>query len=116
VQYLKLKGNKNLEEIGRWEIIPGAFDKGKEIFAEEDVQEKDIVIIDETGKLETRGGGWHDEVKGLLLKRKGILILSVRKRFISEVLGSFGINDAHITDVTHERAFEKLLEEIRGLK
>ncbi|NPA36852.1 MAG: DUF2478 domain-containing protein [Chlorobi bacterium] len=109
VQYLQLKDGKVNNEIGRWKVIPGSFGVAKEIFRAELEEEKKVVIIDEAGKLEICGGGWKDEIDSRLKRRGSVLVLSVRKKYVEDVIKTFHIHNPHIIDVADEKALKKLV-------
>ena len=113
--YLKLKTGKDNAGIGRWEIIPGAIERGKELLSEDYLKNKNVVIIDEVGKLETRGEGWKEDIERLLMDRNIILVLSVRRRFVDEVTKAFNILLPEIIDVGNADAGKTFISKIMGL-
>lgn len=59
---------------------------------------KSICVIDEIGKLETSGRGWHHIFK-TLLKRNSTLIISVGNLYLNEVVSFFEIENFRIFDI-----------------
>ena len=112
VRYLELKTDNERESIGRWEIIPGAMAKGRQMLARERLKNKKVVIIDEVGKLETKGSGWKEEIENLLKRKDTAIVLSVRKRFVEDVTVAFNISGHEIFDVSQPDAGEKLFSSV----
>lgn len=59
---------------------------------------KEIIILDDIGPYELGGRGWCHLVKNLLLKDK-ILILSIKKRLLPEVVDYFKLPVAFVADL-----------------
>ncbi len=74
----------------------------------------EVVIIDEVGHLELRGGGWSRRVEELLEQSRLTLVIAVRKSLTGAVVERFGIKGAKVIDV--ERAdVVSCADEIAGL-
>lgn len=73
----------------------------------------DVVIIDEIGKLEMNGGGWHDALNLLPLEKQLYILLSVRKEFVDEVIEKWNLHPASVHNVV-DSSPETLVEEIRA--
>jgi len=114
-QYLKLRTEGGNEEIGRWEIIPGSFRKGKEMLSEQLLKDKKVIIIDETGKLETDGKGWKDKIEQLLAIQGIVLVLSVRKKHITDVIKAFDLTAPVVFDVSNPDTEEELNSRISDI-
>ena len=61
--------------------------------------ETDIVVIDEVGRLELRGQGWHDSVTDLLGKSGHNIIMTVRREFVEKVRNKWNLENVIVFDV-----------------
>ncbi len=91
LNYLKIKKNETGESIGRYDINSEVMNKGKQILSVENVKGKDVIIIDEIGKLELNNNGWKNSLEKLLVTQDLCLILSVRKEYVQQVITDFAI-------------------------
>ncbi len=103
------------EEIGRWEVIPGSFRKGKEMLSEQLLKGNNVIIIDEAGKLETEGKGWKEDIERLLALPGIVLVLSVRKKYVSDVIKAFDLTAPVILDVSNPDTEEELCSRISDI-
>lgn len=82
---------KNNNRIGRFAIYDEGLNTGKQILEETNPNSFDVVIIDEVGKLELKGGGWADQLRKLLDSTNARIILAIRKGSEYETLAHFQI-------------------------
>ena len=88
---------ENAQKIGRFYLMNNGLEFGKNIISEiNNSDSKDVVIIDEIGKLEIDGGGWSAEVKELLSDKSKTIILIVRGKYLDEFVDRFGVNSPYI--------------------
>jgi nucleoside-triphosphatase THEP1 len=57
------------------------------------------VIIDEVGLLELQGRGWHDSISELLDKSSNHILLTVRDKYVDEVINKWNLTEAIIFNV-----------------
>ena len=69
----------------------------------------DIVVIDEFGPLELKGGGWAEEIKWLAQESNAILILVVREPLLEQVRAWLKPFERPIHSFTVEEVSEKTL-------
>ncbi len=115
VQYLKLRSNAINEEIGRWEIIPGSFTKGKKMLSDRQLKGEKVIIIDEAGKLETEGKGWKEDIERLLAKPGVIIVISVRERYVKDIIRTFDLTAPAIFDASDPNAGHELSLQITDI-
>ncbi len=84
--YLRLKENKESEGIGRFDINHSAIDWGRKLLSSQDTLDKDVVIIDEVGKLELEKNGWRNNLEKLLTIPRLNIVISVRKRYVQGMI------------------------------
>ncbi len=100
--FLRKNGTPNgdmSDVIGRYKIDLAAQQRAKQILLDALVNSSPTVVIDEVGRLELNGKGWHDEIKRLAQKDDIYLLLSVRDVFVDEVIEKFGLYNAQICEV-----------------
>ncbi len=89
--YLRLKEDKGSEGIGRFDINHSAIDWGRELLSLQNTLDKDVVIIDEVGKLELEKNGWRNNLEKLLTIPRLNIVISVRKRYVQGIIEDFGL-------------------------
>lgn len=91
--FLKIKDEKSIESIGRFEINKETLERGRQILSPENIKGKKIILIDEIGKLELNDKGWKKSLEYLLTLPNLYLILSVRKEFKNAIIDKFNISN-----------------------
>ncbi|MBN1790492.1 MAG: hypothetical protein JW830_08355 [Bacteroidales bacterium] len=102
LSFLRIKQNGIPGGIGKYEINAETLEQGKSILSAENSRNKDVVIIDEIGRLELQGHGWSSCLENLLAKPALCLILSIRKDILNLVLEKFEIRNPSIYSVSEE--------------
>jgi nucleoside-triphosphatase THEP1 len=97
---------------------PFGFDRtgirfGARALALEAVAQRDIVVVDEIGPLELRGGGWAPVVRPLLESYGGSLLLVIRPDILQAVLGRWQINPVSVWD-PDVHSVETIVEQLVG--
>lgn len=59
----------------------------------------DLLILDEAGPLELKGGGWADAFRELIAQRTKPTLLVVRPRLVDAFRQAWGLNDATVVQV-----------------
>jgi len=75
--------------FGKYYFYQQAFEKANDWLT--DTREFDVIIIDEVGPLEMRGGGFYELLTNLFQDFKGVFIVAVR----TEILEEFRIKFPH---------------------
>jgi nucleoside-triphosphatase THEP1 len=91
--YLRLKKVKESEGIGRFNINHSAIDWGRQLLSSNNTLDKDVVIIDEVGKLELEKNGWRNSLEKLLTIHGLNIVISVRKRYVQAIVEDFNLTD-----------------------
>lgn len=110
LQETKMEVNEETKSIGKYSINSETECKAKQILNDALVEGADIIMVDEVGRLELRGDGWHKELKHLLQTNTGTLVLSVRDTFIDAVIEYFEMENVEVYQVQNSSP-----EEIVGL-
>ncbi len=111
--FLKLRDNEIDSGIGKFAFAKDGLVRGNAILLR-DKNTCDVIVIDEVGKLELKGGGWHDSLMELLDGFQGLIILSVRDSFVDEVIGYFELESPEIVDIQTTLP-EKLADNISSI-
>ncbi|HBE40606.1 MAG TPA: hypothetical protein DDW27_05275 [Bacteroidales bacterium] len=85
--------------IGKFYICNEGLETGRKILNSFILKKTGIVIIDEVGQLEIRGGGWYDCLNELLDKSQNHILITVRDKYVDEVKQKWNIPDAVILNV-----------------
>ncbi len=112
LNYLKMKQDKNSAGIGRFEIDYTAIDWGNQTLSVENVKDKDIIIIDEVGKLELNNNGWKNSLENLLNLPDLHIVLSIRREYVQRVVENFGITDYKVFLVSDKVNINKRIEKL----
>lgn len=111
--FLKLKKERTAESIGKFEINTETIKQGEHILSPENIIEKNVVIIDEIGKLELNEKGWKNSLEQILALPELCIIIAVRSEFIPAVVEKFKISDPIIlplSKTTVDQAESKILK------
>ncbi|MFO8234108.1 MAG: nucleoside-triphosphatase [Bacteroidales bacterium] len=96
--FLRKTGDEKLPGIGNYNILSEGLKKGNN--AIKNSQNNQVIVIDEVGRLELNNKGWAENIEYLLNGSKSYLILSVRDRFIKQVINKWSLKDYKILDVS----------------
>lgn len=102
VPFLRVTDEKTAESIGRFSIIGEGLEKGLGALDPLRTVNCSLVIIDEAGPLEMRGGGWYNGIRRLLTERNVNVLLVVRESLLNEMIREWDITDAKVFDITAE--------------
>jgi nucleoside-triphosphatase THEP1 len=98
-KFLRNNGDSSQSKIGNFYIYEEGLMEGNR---ELQINNSQIIIIDEVGKLELSEKGWFDAVKHLIENPKNHLILSVRDDFVTQVVERFRIRNTIILNVSEK--------------
>ncbi len=88
---------ENAQKVGRFFLLNEGLEFGKNILQRIiHSNRKDVIIVDEVGRLELDGKGWSLEVKELLKDRSRPIILIVRGKYLDEFVEKFQVNSPYI--------------------
>lgn len=112
-KFLSITGESDQERIGKFYI----FQKGLETGKAEILQYKSqLIVIDETGKLELEGKGWADSLNQLINIPNFNLLLSVREEVVNEVTMKFGFTPEIIYNLSESNNNDLLLRILDDVK
>jgi nucleoside-triphosphatase THEP1 len=100
--FLAVKRKETANHIGKYEINTDTLEIGKRTLAAENIQGKDVVFLDEIGRLELNGDGWSKSLEKLLAVTSLCLVITVRKDYLDQVLRKYNLHHAMIFHVSSE--------------
>ncbi|MBP7508821.1 MAG: DUF2478 domain-containing protein [Prolixibacteraceae bacterium] len=112
-EFLRSGRKEDTEGIGKYTINEETLKWAREIISKEKNEKVKILIIDEVGKLEINSGGWRNNIIDLLLSKDQILIITVRRDYLKEVIDYFGIKDYSVYE-PNEYSFDLIIKDIQG--
>jgi nucleoside-triphosphatase THEP1 len=86
-------------KAGNFIFFRPALLEGKKIIENAILYRPDIIILDEIGSLELEGRIWAGTLESLLERWRGILILTVRQKFLKSVISHWKLNPAGIFNI-----------------
>lgn len=99
--FLREKGDKSLEQIGKFHIFKEGLATGKNALNLTNIMNKNIIVIDEVGKLELENNGWFHAINDLLHHAKHHIVLVVRNQFVKDIIDKWHIEKYSLYDVAH---------------
>lgn len=96
IPFLQRVEDENQRDIGAFKLNNPALIFGESIFQEIDVEAKNVIIMDEVGKLELQNEGWAPLIDNLLELKQSIFIISVRDEFLDTIISQFGLSNPQI--------------------
>jgi iron complex transport system ATP-binding protein len=115
VAFLRKTGEEKSPQIGSYSILSEGIKKGHDVL-KKSRNNHQVTVIDEVGRLELDNQGWADHIRELLSSTKNHLILSVRDRFIEEVIDKWSLKDCTVLDVLdhdHEKSSRIIANQLR---
>jgi nucleoside-triphosphatase THEP1 len=107
-KFLRKEGDLSQQKIGRFYIFNDGLNAGN---VELQNSYSQITIVDEIGKLELSKNGWYKSVKQLIKNSNSHLILTVRDKFVNQIIEKFGIKPVFVLNVSNEN-YEDFYERI----
>jgi len=102
-------GNLNLADF--W-FDEQAIKTGEQWLQEGVGAKNSIFVLDEAGKFELDGHVWDKSIQQLLQLEKGMLLMTVRDRFLKEVMNKYGLNRSSCRVVDNLLFTVKFIDEI----
>jgi nucleoside-triphosphatase THEP1 len=90
--FLRKTSDEELPRIGSYSILSEGIKKGTTALKNSQ-DTNQVIVIDEVGRLELNNGGWSENINHLLRDSNRNLIISVRDRFIEEVIDKWYLKD-----------------------
>lgn len=113
VKFLRTKGSRDQQRIGKFYIYDGGLLAGKEELL---LNKTQIKVIDEIGKLELEGKGWCESLYQIIEDSDSNLLLSVREEVLNEVIVKFGFSNEMIYSVNENRNDDLYLRILKDLQ
>ncbi len=107
IPFLRKAGECEAPDIGKYMVNNTALDHYNQLFRQA-FTEKTLVIIDEVGRWETRGKGWHDSIGDMLAQPEVVQLWALRSEFVEPVKEKFdlaGVELIRVEDGKTEEAF-----------
>lgn len=103
--FLRKTDDEKSPEIGSYSILSEGIQTGRKAL-KKSLNNNQVVVIDEVGRLELNNKGWAEDIKSLLNGSNCNLVLSVRERFIEEVVEKWDLKDytiLHVSDNDYQK-------------
>lgn len=113
IKFLRTKGSRNQQRIGKFYIYDEGLVAGKEELL---LNKTQIKVIDEIGKLELEGKGWCESLYQIIEDSESNLLLSVREEVVNEVNLKFGFTPEMIYSANESRnnnLYLRILEDLQ---
>ena len=100
-------------KYGRYFFNNNTVSEGINILSPENIQNKQLIVIDEVGPIELNGKGWNDAMEKILQNNSVPHIWIVRKNILKKAVRKWNIGNAYIFDISADKEQEtvsKILE------
>jgi nucleoside-triphosphatase THEP1 len=98
--FLRISGNEKQQRIGKFYMYSEGSCLGKSVLQLNTFTASEIIIIDEIGRLELSGKGWHDSMQNLFQHFNGHLLLSARKEVVNKIIQQYELKPESILEVS----------------
>ena len=108
---------ENWISLGKFFFNPEAISFGNALFTGKQMEEKAILVLDEIGPFDMQGKLWSNALHKILSSFSGILILSVRKKLVQQVIHHWNLPRVEIISlerVTPDDLAEQITECLRN--
>lgn len=112
--FLRKTEDEKLPKIGRYSILSEGIQAGCSVL-NKSLNNHQVVVIDEVGRLELENKGWAENIRYLINSSKCNLILSVREKFIEQVIEKWYLKNytiLHVSEndhITNSKIIAKLI-------
>jgi len=100
------KKNEKRIKFGRYYFNPDAISFGTEILNENNLSDKQLIVIDEVGHLELNGQGWSNAIENITRSNTVPQLWIVRKSLVQKCARRWNIGNAYIFDITESSILE----------
>jgi nucleoside-triphosphatase THEP1 len=94
------KKNEKRLKFGRYYFNSDAISLGNEILNENNLSDKQLIVIDEVGHLELNGQGWSNVIENITRSNTVPQFWIVRKSLVQKITRRWNIGNAYIFDIT----------------
>ena len=108
------KPAEGFQKIGRFYFNPEAIKFGESILLMQNGPDKELIVIDEIGLFELDGHVWADVLKQLLNSNLNPLLITVRKKFVEDVIENFNLRNVLVFNFQLQptEIVQKILKEL----
>ncbi len=102
------------QKIGRFYFNPETIKFGESILLMKNKPDKELIVIDEIGLFELDGQVWADVLKQLLNNNLNPLLITVRKKFVEDVIENFNLRNVLVFNFQLQptEIVQKILKEL----
>ena len=111
---LARRGQLGVEQVGSFQFAAAGLAAGRAALAPQSIGEADLVLVDEFGPLEMRGGGWRSTVDGLLGVVPTMLLLVVRRELVDAVMKMYEPHRPVLVRAADPEAVCRVLDVLRN--
>ncbi|NOU18817.1 MAG: hypothetical protein HOO91_14785 [Bacteroidales bacterium] len=99
-EFLRLKVNESVMEIGRFRVLSKGLQKGSDIIKSSNNRNNKIVVIDEVGNLECENQGWATSIQDLIDRSNTHLLLVVRDSIAEKVIQKWNFKQPFVFNIS----------------
>ena len=99
--FLRLAKTDNYERIGKYSILPKGYNFGRAALKKSKLNNSQLVIIDEVGRLDLDNHGWAENITELVNSSQ-FLIFAVRDVFADEVIEKWSLKEYSVFKVSDD--------------
>ena len=102
---------KNWIPLGRFFFNPESISYGNTLLTGDEIQNNTTIVLDEVGPFDLQGNLWATGLHKLRNSYSGMLILSVRKKLVTQIIRHWDFSNVQIIDISRVQV-EDLLRRI----
>ncbi len=99
--------------LGKFFFNPESISYGNTLLTGDEIQNKTTIVLDEIGPFDLQGELWATGLNKLRNSYSGILILSVRKKLVTQIIRHWDLSNVQIIDINRVKA-EDLFRRIKA--
>jgi nucleoside-triphosphatase THEP1 len=110
--YLRREGEPGAERIGPYVFVPASLERARSIIR--DTGPPSVLVVDEVGPLELRGGGVWPALRDVLWRPDGTILLVAREEILEDLAAALAPAVPGVFDVRHPDVLARLEARLFG--
>ncbi len=114
IELCSINKDENRFRLGQYYFSNAAIERGLQILNSDNLNDKQLIVIDEIGPLELGEKGWSSAIENICTNNTLPQLWVVRKSIIKKIVRKWNIGNVYIYDIEHDN-FEDLINRLNVL-